>query len=419
MKSNYKTIAYACMLLGGINLSGCFSPRITKIVGAETPIRVGPPTEYLNVNDAVLIVPDFRSKTDCYVIDKILCATSSPRQVQKDSFYDCLRDEGQKAGVDAIVQIRFVEIGDVRGYRGFGLSCQSGIQQTQQAPILTGIQWVSIPGGTFTMRNGDTFTLGDDRTGETTSRREVIIKPFEMAKTVVTNKQYKACVAAGACTAAHVSDGTCEVGSTGKGNLPDSFQNDDQPVVCVDWEQARRFSEWIGGRLPSEAEWEYAARSGGKDWKYPWRNEEWTCEFAVLDDGEGTGCGRHATWPVCSKTKGNTEQGLCDMAGNAMQWVQDWYHGSNKGAPTDGSAWESPPVNSSVGLSRIVRGNSWRERSTRATRAWCNNQKKNGAESQPACQFVESYKDSDSEIGMPLPYQPNTLDDGLGFRPAR
>ena len=122
---------------------------------------------------------------------------------------------------------------------------------------------------------------------------------------------------------------------------------------CVDWKQARAYAKWAGGRLPSEAEWEYAARSQGKSWKYPWGNAKATCARAVISDG-GDGCGKNLTWPVCSKQKGNTSQGLCDMAGNVREWVEDWYHSSYKGAPTDGRAWTSP-----TGVYRVPRGGCW------------------------------------------------------------
>jgi len=73
-----------------------------------------------------------------------------------------------------------------------------------------------------------------------------------------------------------------------------------------------------------------------------------------MDNGSADGCGRDSTWPVCSKPRGNTTQGLCDMAGNVWEWVQDWYHSSYDGAPTDGSAWETP-----AGSNRVIRGGSW------------------------------------------------------------
>ena len=73
-----------------------------------------------------------------------------------------------------------------------------------------------------------------------------------------------------------------------------------------------------------------------------------------MDDGSNNGCGQNRTWSVCSKTAGNTTQGLCDMSGNVWEWAQDWYHDSYTGAPTDGSAWEFP-----TGDVRVVRGGSW------------------------------------------------------------
>jgi formylglycine-generating enzyme required for sulfatase activity len=213
------------------------------------------------------------------------------------------------------------------------------------APIFgkAGIEWVSIPGGSFMMGNDAAPEYGSNAK----PAHRVTIRSFQMAKTLVTNKQYRACVAAGACTAPAASQNCLEHPQD------PALDGDDQPVVCVSWEQARTFSQWAGGRLPSEAEWEYAARSAGQERKYPWGDEDPTCERTVMSDG-GNGCGRRATWPVCSKPKGNTDQGLCDMSGNVYEWVQDWYHNSYVGAPNDGSAWENP-----AGSSRAMRGGAW------------------------------------------------------------
>lgn len=166
----------------------------------------------------------------------------------------------------------------------------------------------------------------------------VAIAPFDIARTPVTFRQYRACVAAAACP--EVDESCADMALTGP----------DQPVVCVSWFDAERFARWVGGRLPSEAEWEYAARSAGQDAHYPHDDALGLCERVMAPGGE-TVCDR----PVCAHVAWNTAQGVCDLSGDVWEWVQDWYHPSYVGAPTDGFSWENPRT-----ATRVSRVGSWR-----------------------------------------------------------
>ena len=198
-----------------------------------------------------------------------------------------------------------------------------------------GLDWVRIGGGAFRM--------GTNVNKREKPVRRVRVGTFQMSRSEVTVGQYGACVKAGQCTAPRAGR-SCNWKKAGR---------EQHPVNCVDWGQASAFAKWAGGRLPSEAEWEYAARSGGKARKYPWGNEEASCARVVMKGG-GRGCGPESTWPVCSKAKGHTEQGLCDMAGNVWEWVADWY-GPYGEAPTDGSA------RTRAAQGRVNRGGGWND----------------------------------------------------------
>jgi formylglycine-generating enzyme required for sulfatase activity len=199
-----------------------------------------------------------------------------------------------------------------------------------------------VPAGDFMMGcNGDVDTECD---GIEFPYHKVTVPPFEIDKYLVTAAQYKACVDDGACSAPDVG-GRCTYW------LEYRQQN---PVNCVDWDQAGAYCAWAGKRLPTEAEWEKAAR-GTDGRKYPWGNSPGpSCDFAVMADPKagGQGCGSLGTLPVGSRPKGEGPFGTLDTIGNLWEWLEDDVHLSYNGAPTDGSAWVDTPR----GQMRILRG---------------------------------------------------------------
>ena len=161
------------------------------------------------------------------------------------------------------------------------------------------------------------------------------VPTVEIMQSEATVAMYQRCLDDGACDP-HDSTALCD-------GLPD-----DRPRTCIDWDRADQFCAWTGGRMLSEAEFEYAARSRGADYTYPWGNEDPTCDLARLGCDL---CNTFNTAPVCTHPDGDTEQGLCDMAGNAIEWTADWFHNTYDDAPADGSAWVDP-----VSAFRVMRG---------------------------------------------------------------
>lgn len=207
------------------------------------------------------------------------------------------------------------------------------------------IRWVALQGGAFMMGAEG----GDPDEGPV---RQVNVAPFEISKTEVTVAQYALCVKAGKCRPPSYMWFSMSSFDRGRCNWEvEGVEN--HPVNCVDRKQAIEFAAWAGGRLPTEAEWEYAARGGNKARNYPWGDQEANCDLAVMEGKRGPGCGKLTTAPVCSRAGGNTAAGLCDMAGNVWEWVEDAYHPSYQGAPTDSTAW-----NGDLWYG-VIRGGGW------------------------------------------------------------
>lgn len=152
--------------------------------------------------------------------------------------------------------------------------------------------WVEVPAGDY--------VIGRDP-GET-RQRHVDVDPFELARTPVTNAQYERFVA--------------EEGAAAPPHWPAAS---DHPVTFVDWDEASAFCAWVGGRLPTEAEWEKAAR--GTDGRaFPWGDEEDETRAAV-----GAGLKHGSPSPVGSHPDGASPYGLLDMAGNVWEWTSTEY----------------------------------------------------------------------------------------------
>ncbi|MGH7165600.1 MAG: formylglycine-generating enzyme family protein [Nitrospiraceae bacterium] len=217
-----------------------------------------------------------------------------------------------------------------------------------QAPTETPSEWVLVQSGEYEM-GAEGGPAGPDEG----PKHRVFLDDFYLGKYEVSNRQYHTFVMA----AGHrVPENCCDP----KYNIwrGDTMLDGvaDIPVVNVNWDDAAAYCKWVGGRLPTEAEWEKAAR-GSDGRTYPWGNEpvtgnraNYSFDLVALWDGIAT------LAKVNQYEFGRSPFGAYEMAGNVWEWVQDWY---------DESYYKnSPPKNPkgpSEGKERVIRGGSWRE----------------------------------------------------------
>ena len=197
--------------------------------------------------------------------------------------------------------------------------------------LAVGVQPVFIAGGRY--RPGSDGVTNDVKR----PAYDVEVAPFEMSRTEVTVGQYTACVRDGGCPAQGETRPTssCNWGKSDR---------DDYPINCLGWKEAKSFATWLGqgARLPTEAEWEWAARGREEGRTYPWGDTPAPdCTRVVMKLGEEatSGCGERRTWEVCSKSPyGDSRDGVCDLAGNVTEWLEDGYLGGHGRIPRDGTA---------------------------------------------------------------------------------
>jgi eukaryotic-like serine/threonine-protein kinase len=210
-----------------------------------------------------------------------------------------------------------------------------------------GVTMRLVPAGKFTM--GSENGQGDEKPVHT-----VYLDAFYMDKYEVTNALYKACVDAGDCTAPQ------QTSSYTRSSYYGNSEFDEYPVIYVGWNQAKTYCKWRGASLPTEAQWEKAAR--GTDARaYPWGNPfdgtklnfcDKNCPFDWADKTADDGFADTA--PIGSYENGKSPYGVYDLAGNVLEWTTDWYSDTYyKNSPP------SNPIGPTSGLHRVLRGGSW------------------------------------------------------------
>ncbi len=237
--------------------------------------------------------------------------------------------------VSSKVKVRKIKVRKIKVRKG--KKPQKEKKQVKAGARARPLRWVRIKGGKFAMPEKGSRWLGP--------RREVKVRSFSLTVSEVTAAQYRRCVKKKVCPAPLSGRPRCTYGSK-DGNVP---------INCVTYEHARAFCDHVGGRLPTEAEWEFAARGRGKLQPYPWGDEPPSCDRVAMSGGDDACANKKQKGPapVCSHPSGNTTQGLCDMGGNVCEWVSDWYSRAY-------TTYTDNPLGPDTGKSKVIRGGDWR-----------------------------------------------------------
>lgn len=266
--------------------------------------------------------------------------------------------------------------------RGTGAAPSSRAPSAFGAPSASGAPSVSVakatdpcPKGMLRIPGGSFFMGSDEGTAREKPAHQVVLAPYCIDEYEVTVERYKACSDGGRCKRAGTTnewDGITEKDQKAFDplcNVRDPEGHARHPINCVDWEMAAKFcsEQGNGGRLPTEAEWEFAAR-GPDGRKYPWGDDDPSAGFMNACGKECVAWGvkngvdekpMYAeddgfpnTAPVGSFPKGASRYGLQDVVGNVWEWVADWYGDYGKDE-------QKAPTGPAEGTERVIRGGAW------------------------------------------------------------
>jgi formylglycine-generating enzyme required for sulfatase activity/serine/threonine protein kinase len=241
-------------------------------------------------------------------------------------------------GKEGWVSVQLVEVGG--GVTGIPVAAVIPLTPTPSAPL----DMVHVPAGEFIMGSDE-----GDRNEQPV--HTVYLDAFYIDKYEVTNAQFAQFLneqgnqEEGGVTWLDIGDEDCRITQSGGQYQPKSGYSD-HPIIEVSWYGTKAYCQWVGKRLPTEAEWEKAAR-GTDERTYPWVGG------IDCDHAQYWGCGGR-TVPVGSKPKGVSPYGALDMVGNVWEWVADWYDSGYYAASP-----ENNPKGPASGDYRVIRGGSW------------------------------------------------------------
>jgi formylglycine-generating enzyme required for sulfatase activity len=209
---------------------------------------------------------------------------------------------------------------------------------TMRIREIDGAVEIYIPAGDFLMGRPTSDNLAME---DQTPQHTVNLDAYWIDQHEITNAQYAQCVALGVCREPYLSK------SDTRSNYYGDPQYANYPVIYVGWDMANIYCQWVGGGLPTEAQWEKAA-CGADGCIFPWGDEAPNADLLNYNSNVGD------TTAVCSYLNGNSPYGACDMAGNVWEWVNDWIR-----ADYYSLSPISNPTGPANGERKVQRGGSW------------------------------------------------------------